>query len=221
MGAIAVVWAPVRTLREVAAERRVLTGFLVTAVYAVLGLIAGSILVFGGLLEEQIRAPAGSGLPPGALDNILVATEVGTIVFSVVSPFLWWLLVSVAMQLVTRFFNGTGPFAGMLAAVGVAQVPFAISGLLSVFTTGLQAALGTGSAVGSVVGLIGSLLGFGALIWHVVLVVVGAALARDIGYGESTGSCAISCVGLFLLIIIVAVVLGVGAAFIIGGAASR
>jgi len=221
LGAIAVVWAPVRTLREVAAERRVLTGFLVTAVYAVLGLIAGSILVFGGLLEEQFRAPAGSGLPPGVLDNILVATEVGTIVFSVVSPFLWWLLVSVAMQLVTRFFNGTGPFAGMLAAVGVAQVPFAISGLLSVFTTGLQAALGTGSAVGSVVGLIGSLLGFGALIWHVVLVVVGAALARDIGYGESTGSCAISCVGLFLLIIIVAVVLGVGAAFIIGGAASR
>jgi hypothetical protein len=220
LGAIAVIWAPVRTLREVAAERRVLAGFLVTATYAVLGLIASAILVFGGLLEEQLQL-GGAGLPPGALEGILVATQAGTLVFSVITPFLWWLLVSVAMHLVTRFFNGSGPFAATLAVVGVAQAPFVISALVGILSTSLQAGLGVESAVGSVVGLIGSLLGFGALIWHVALVVVGAALARNIGYGESTGSCAISCVGLFLLIVVVAVVVGVGAAFIIGGASAQ
>jgi hypothetical protein len=41
--------------------------------------------------------------------------------------------------------------------------------------------------------------------------VIGAALARRIGYGEAAGSCAVSCVGCLGLIILVAVVLvGIG-----------
>lgn len=42
--------------------------------------------------------------------------------------------------------------------------------------------------------------------------VVGAAQARNIGYGESAGSCVIPCVGLAILIILVPVVVGLGVA---------
>jgi len=99
----------------------------------------------------------------------------------------------------------------MLAAVGVAGVPLALGALAQALATGLQVTLGVESAVGMIVGVLGGLLALGALVWHVVLVVIGAALARRIGYGESAGSCAVSCAGCLGLIIIVAVVLvGIG-----------
>jgi hypothetical protein len=40
-----------------------------------------------------------------------------------------------------------------------------------------------------------------------VLVVIGAAFARRVGYGESAGSCAISCSGCIGLIILVFVII--------------
>ena len=39
---------------------------------------------------------------------------------------------------------------------------------------------------------------------------IGAAFARGIGYGESAGSCALSCVGLAVLIILVVILAAIG-----------
>ena len=56
--------------------------------------------------------------------------------------------------------------------------------------------------------------------WYVVLVGIGAAQARHLGYAESAGSCAVSCVGCAGLIILVVIVVGLGAALLIGPAIS-
>ena len=40
--------------------------------------------------------------------------------------------------------------------------------------------------------------------------VIGAPLARNIGYGESAGSCALSCVGLVVFIITVVIAAAIG-----------
>ena len=209
---MAVIWAPVRVLRDAAAGRRVLAGFVVTAVYAALSLTAAAISALGGVTRAQFEGqPAPPALPSEVLENLVVATEIATLIFSVLSPFVWWLSVSLVMQLVTRFFGGEGPLSAMLAAVGVAGVPLALGSLAQALATGGQVALGIESTAGVVAGLLGGLLALAALVWHVVLVVIGAALARRIGYGESAGSCAVSCAGCFGLIILVAVVLaGIG-----------
>ena len=119
------------------------------------------------------------------------------------------------MQLVTRFFGGSGPFSGMLAVVGVALTPLVIVGVIQIPITGSRVALGTESSVATTVGLLGSLLGLAALLWSVTLVVIGAALARRVSYGGSAGSCAISCVvcaGLVILVFVVIVVVIVAVA---------
>jgi hypothetical protein len=190
----------------------VLTGFVIMAVYAALSLAAAAVAVFGGVTRAQFGGqPANPELPSDLLERIVVATEVATLLLSVLAPFVWWIAVSLVMQLVSRFFGGSGPLAAMLAAVGVAGVPLAIAALVQTLATGVQVALGVYSTAGMTVGLLGGLLALAALVWHVVLVVIGAALARGIGYGESAGSCAVSCVGCLGLIILVAVVLaGIG-----------
>ena len=124
------------------------------------------------------------------------------------------------MHLVTRFFGGSGPLSGTFAVVGLACVPFVISSLVSVLVTGLQSVAGAQSAVSGVLGAIDFLVIIGALGWHVVLVVIGASFARRVGYGQSSGSCAISCVGLAGLVIGLLVVLGVIIALATGGARS-
>jgi hypothetical protein len=205
-------------MRGAAAERRVLAGFVVTAVYAALSLAAAGVAVFGGVTRAQFRG--GPELPSDLLEGIVVATEVATLVLSVLAPFVWWIAVSLVMQLVTRFFGGSGPLAAMLAAVGIAAVPLAIAALVQALATGLQVALGVQSTTGVTIGLLGGLLALAALVWHVVLVVIGASLARGMGYGESAGSCAVSCVGCLGLIILVAVVL-VGIAILLGATAPQ
>ena len=198
-----------------------LTGFVVTAVYAALSLAAAAVAAFGGVTRAQFGGqPTAPELPPDLLENIVVATEVATLVLSVLAPFVWWVAVSLVMQLVTRFFGGSGPLAAMLAAVGVAGVPLAVTALVQALATGLQVALGVQSTPGVLIGLLGGLLALAALVWHVVLVVVGAALARGIGYGESAGSCSVSCVGCLGLIILVAVVLA-GTAILLGATAPQ
>jgi len=196
----------------VAARRDVLAGFIVTAVYAALSVAGAAVSVLGGVTRAQFEGQqVPPGLPPDLLENIVVVTEVATLLFAALSPFVWWILISLVMQLATRFFGGSGPLAAMLAAVGVAGLPLALGALAQALATGLQVTLGVESAVGMIVGGLGGLLALGALVWHVVLVVIGAALARRIGYGESAGSCAVSCAGCLGLIIIVAVVLvGIG-----------
>ena len=218
---LAVLWAPVRTLGQAAEERNVLVGFAVTALYALLGLAGAVVSVLGGVTDAQFEGqPAAPGLPPGALDTMKTATEVGLILTSVLTPFVVWIAVSLVMQLATRFFGGEGPLAAMLAVVGIAGVPLAISAATGVLTTALQAALGAGSTAGIAAGFAGGLIGLAALVWFAALVVVGASGARGIGYGESAGSCAISCVGCAGLIILVVIVVGLGAAVLLGPAVS-
>ena len=209
LNAVAVLWSPVRLLEDAAAGRKVLTGFIVTAVYAALSLAAAAISVLGGVTRAQFEGQP--GLPPNVSEYLVAATEVVTLVFSVLSPFVWWISVSLVMQLVTRYFGGEGGLSAMLAVVGVAGVPLALGSLVQTLATGLQVALGVESTAGFVAGLSGGLAALAALVWHVVLVVIGAALARRIGYGEAAGSCAVSCAGCLGLIILVAVVLaGIG-----------
>ena len=221
MGIAAVILAPVRVLRNIAAQRDVLAGFVVTAVYAALSLATAAASVFAGVTRAQFAGqPAPPGLPPGALESLVRATEVATLVLSVLTPFVWWVAVSLVMQLVTRFFNGEGPLSAMMAVVGVAGAPLALGALFQLLGTGLQAALGLESIAGTLAGLVGGLVALGTLVWHVVLVVVGAALARRIGYGESAGSCAVSCAGCLAIIILVAVVL-VGMGILVGTTAPQ
>jgi hypothetical protein len=197
-------------LRSAAEERRVLAGFAVTAVYAALSLVAAAVAVLGGVTRAQFD-PRGVDLPPGAVDDLVAAAEIATLLFSVLSPFVWWLVVSLVMQLATRLFSGEGPLSATLAAVGVAEVPLALGSLVQALSSGLQVALGVGSNAGVIVGLLGGLLALAAFVWHVVLVAIGAALARRVGYGEAAGSCAVSCAGCLGLIILVTVVLvGIG-----------
>jgi hypothetical protein len=210
--ALAVIWAPVRTLMRVAEERRVLLGFSITALYAALGVGGAVLAVFGGLTQAQFQ-PGGQELPP-ELRDLLPVIGLLVVVWAVVSPFILWLLVSGLMHLVTRFFGGTGPFSGTLAVVGVAQIPFVIAGAVQIPITGLQIVLEPDSPAGTTLGLLNSLLGLAALVWFVALVVIGAAFARRVGYGQSAGSCAISCAGCAGLILVVAVAFGVLAAIL-------
>ena len=221
MGALAVIWAPANTLARATEERRVLLGVGVVALYAALGLVGAAIGVFGGLTQAQFQQPGAQPLPL-ELEDALAYIGVFSLVLAVMQPFILWLLASGLMQLVTRFFGGTGPFSGMLAVVGVAQVPLVIYAAISIPIMGLQAVLGppdtdTGASVSTVLGLLGGLLWVAFLLWHAALVVIGAAFARRVGYGQSAGSCAISCAGCVGLILIVVLVLVVLVA-VVGGA---
>ncbi len=218
------IWSPVRTLREVAGRRSALPGFVVVAAYAALSLALSAAFVLGGVTRRQLeqgfeQPPGQPALPPEILEVVTRATEIGTPVFALLSPFLIWVLVSLLMQLTTRFFGGTGPLSSMFGVVGVAQVPFFMSGILSALLGGLQLWIGTGTQAGVAIGYLVSLVGLVFLAWYVVLVVIGAAQARGVGYGESAGSCALSCVGLGILIILLVVVAGIGI-FIVAGAAA-
>ena len=210
------IWAPVSALSSVAEDRRVLSGFLVTALYAALGLVASAIAFFGGLAEAQLGA-GGAPVPPEIRD-LLLPFSVIALVFAAVWPFVFWLLVSGLMHLVTRFFGGTGPFSRTLAVVGVAGVPFVIYAALQVPMVGLQILLGPENTAAIVLGGLSSLLWLAALLWFAALVVIGAALARRTGYGESAGSCAISCAGCAGLIILAGLALAVVVAIVVGAA---
>lgn len=211
LGLLAVIWSPVRTLGRVAEERRALPGFIVVAVYAGLSVIVSTALVLAGVTRRQIEQQTSQpGLPPGSQDALARAAEIGTPLLALISPFAIWLVVSLLMQLATRFFGGTGPLSSMLGVVGVAQAPFFVSGLLGAALTGLQLLAGPGSPVGAALGYLLSLMGLAFFLWYIVLVVIGAALARGVGYGESAGSCALSCVGLGVLIILVVITAAIG-----------
>lgn len=216
MEVLSVIWAPVAALSRVAEERRVLAGFAVTALYAALSLVAAA-LAFFGLAEAQL----GGGAPvPPEVQDLLVPFSILALVFAAVWPFVFWILVSGPMHLVTRLFGGTGPFSATLAVVGVAGVPFVISAALQVPATGLQVVLGPENAAAGVLSLLVSLLGLAALLWFAALVVVGTALARRVGYGESAGSCAISCAGCAGLILVAGLIVAVLVALVAGAAGS-
>jgi hypothetical protein len=215
----------VRTLARAAEERWVLLAFGIVALYAALNLLGTGLGAFSAL--EQLRSGSqGADLPP-EFEEFFTAFFVFGLIFSVVWPFVSWLLISGLMQLITRFFGGTGPFSGMLTVVGVAHVPYLIERLIQIPLAGLQILLVPdpataadpttgGGLAATLLGLLGFLLWLAALVWFVILVVIGAAFARRVGYGESAGSCAISCAGIVGLILIVGVVLAVVVAALVG-----
>jgi hypothetical protein len=108
----------------------------------------------------------------------------------------------------------------MFAVVGVAQMPSVVSALIGIPIAGLIALIGPTGTVAVVLLGISSLIGLVAFLWSVVLIVIGAAQARNIGYGESAGSCAISCAGCFGLIIGGALLVVLAISVIAGAAGS-
>ena len=211
LGGLAVIWSPIRTLRDVAEGRRALPGLVVVALYAGLGFLVSGAFVLAGVTRSSIeQQPSQPGLPPGTQETLVRVAEVAIPALALLSPFVIWLVVSLLMQLTTRFFGGTGPLSSMLGVVGVAQAPFLLHVVLGAALSGLQYLAGAGTAAGAALGYLISLVGIGCFLWSVVLVVIGAALARGIGYGESAGSCALSCVGLAVLIILVVILAAIG-----------
>lgn len=223
MGILDAIRSPARGMREVSG-RGAGPGLIVIVLWTVVSLLAAGLgILLGGFASpEEIL----DSLPPGAvpaevedqsLERAIAGFQIAGIVLRSLWPFLYWPILTLVMHLITRFFGGEGALSGMFGAMGVACVPFVIAGLLQLPITGAQAALGDGGTAGSVLGLVGGLLNLGALIWHVALVVVGAAVARQLSYGRSSGSCAVSCatvVGVpLLLLIVLSVVLA-----LVGGA---
>lgn len=212
---VAVIWNPVRAMREVAEKRSAFPGFIVVAAYAALSLVISTAFVLTGETRRQLeqgfqRPPGQPALPPGVIEPALGAAEIAIPVIALLSPFVGWIFVSFLMQPATRLFGGSGTLASMLGVVGVAQVPFFVSSVVNAVLGGLRALVGAGTAAGVAIGYLVSLIGLACFVWYVVLVVIGAAQAGGVGYGESAGSCALSCVGLAALIILLAVVAGIG-----------
>jgi hypothetical protein len=201
-----------------------LLAFGIVALYAALSLVGTSLGTFSTL--EQLRSGPQAAELPQEFEGFSTYLFVFTLLFSVIWPFISWLLISGLMQLVTRFFGGTGPFSGMLAVIGVAHVPSVIERTVQIPLAGLQILLAPdpaaadstagGGLAATVLGLLSLLLWLAAFVWFVVLVIIGAALARHVGYGESAGSCAISCAGIVGLILVVGVILAVVVAALIG-----
>lgn len=206
-------------MREAAAGRRVLAGFTVAAAFALLGLAGSVLAVLGGITSVPLRGSRSLVChrgPSGPIDNLRIITMMGVIVSSTLTPFVVWIGVSLIMQLVTRFFNGSGPLPAGLAVVGISIVPIALSAASGLVLTSVQATLGAQGATPATLGYVGELLGFAALAWFVVLVVIGASQARGFDYAESAGSCTVSCVDCAGLIILVVIVVGLGAVLLIG-----
>lgn len=224
-GLLAVIWNPVAAMRRVAREGRAFPGFVVVALVAAIGLITNAGFVLSGVTRRQLEQPFEQqpmpGLPPGFLDTFVRIFEIGGPILALVTPFVGWFVVSLLMQLVTRFFNGSGEFPAMLGAVGVAHVPTLVGLLIGVPLTVVQTFLGPQNTAGVLVGYLASLVGVAFFAWYVVLVVMGAAQVRNIGYGESAGSCAISCVGIGILLLVAGLILGIGIAVTLGAAPPR
>lgn len=217
MEVLSVVSSPVRAMERVGENRKAALGFGVVLVWALVSLVSAIILVFTGFDVEQITSGI-QDVPEEAVEGAVAATQIAVPVFSALYPFVWWALISLVMHLITRFFGGNGPLSGTFAVVGLACVPIVIYSVISVLITGLQAAVGLQSGVAGALGALNFLLVFAAIAWHVALVVIGASFARQVSYGRSGGSCAISCVGLVGLVVGFFVVLGIIIALASGGA---
>ncbi len=204
-GAAAVIWDPVRTLRRFAEGRRALPGLAVVVANTALGVVLGTIFVLTGATRRSVERQAAQqpDLHPGAPELVARVAEVGTLALAALSPVAIWLVVSLLMHLTTRLFGGTGPPSSILGVAGVAQAPLIVGNLLGAVLSGLRLLAGAGRPAGAALDYLVFLASLGFSLWYVVLVVIGASLARNIGYGESAGSCALSCVGLVVLIIVV------------------
>lgn len=215
--------SPIEGMRGITGQESSVPGFIVVALWAVIGLVSAGVAILLGVGGEDVL----EDLPPGtlpeeigpeAIEGLLVTFQVVGVFLTAIFPFFYWLVLSLVMQLVTRFFGGEGSLSRMLGAVGAACLPFVILGLVELPLTGVQVLLEDGGAGAVIVSLLSFLLYLAALVWHVALVVVGSGVARQISFGQSGGSCAISCAAVVGIPILLLVLL-VAVAALIGGVA--
>ena len=222
---LGVIRAPAPGMREVA-RSGALPGFAAVVLWVVVSLLAAGLgLLLGGFasVDELLE-----GLPPGSVPQEVDEASLESIVFGAQAvgiglralwPLLYWAVLTLVMYLVTKLFGGAGSLSGMFGAMGVACVPFVISGLLQLIVTGGQAAsvsTGVPEALGIALGAVGALVSVAALIWHVALVVIGASAARSLSYGGSAGSCATSCAAVIGIPLLLLLLLG-GVLTLLGG----
>lgn len=208
-------------MESVAGGRKVGLGAGVVALVALLGAISVIIGSLGGGGAAQPFGAPGQEVPPNFpqwLQEPGLALQIGGAVLNVVFTFVAWAVISLLMQLATLIFGGSGPLSAMFAVVGVANAPVVISSIIGIPLSGAQAVVTQGGGAAPILAAVSGVLVVAFFIWSVVLVIIGAGHARQIGYGESTGSCAISCVGIVVIVIVLAIVLGVIIAAVAGAA---
>jgi hypothetical protein len=209
--AVEVIGAPMRARESVASGRKVGLEAVVVALVALLGVISGIIGSLGGGMPQPFGAPGQEAPPnfPQWLQGSGLALRIGGIVLSALFTFVAWAVLSLLMQLATAIVGGSGPLSAMFAVVGVASAPTVISAVIGIPLSGAQAVVEPGGGAALALSVVSAVLGLAFFIWYAALVVIGAGHARQVGYGESTGACAISCVGILVIVIVLAIVLGV------------
>lgn len=182
---------PRPVLQAVGRERRVWTGFLVVGLWAAMSLVLTVSFLFGG----GLRAEQFPELSPVAFAQLEGGLRVFVPLSAILFPFVWWLGVSALMHLTVRLFGGRASLPSMLAVVGVACAPW-VAGYLVQIPLGLsQMVLGDQSAASTVIGGLGFVVSAGALVWHAVLVVLGARLVAGTSYRGAGASCALTGLG--------------------------
>jgi hypothetical protein len=220
----AVLWRPADVLARVARQSRVLLGLAVVALWAAIGVISSLITLATGGVANQLNDAQLQALPAETRELIVGAASILGPLASVVSPFLFWLLIAGFVWVAARILGGRGSFTAMLAVAGVALVPMVLSALISLPFSAVQGVIqgqlnpadpsaGLGAAAGAgVIALLLLLVSLAALVWLFALVIIGTRFAMNLdGYGRSAGACALSCggcLGIFVLLIVGLVVLG-------------
>jgi hypothetical protein len=201
-----VVREPRSALRRVAKRRTLRPGAVVVGMWGLLN--ATLTLISTGEGDFEAWFPE---LPPGSFAEIEgflrgFATAAGAL-----GPFFWWVGISGLLFLSARLFGGDAAFRSILAVVGVAAAPWVIADAVILLLTAVG--LASGPALASFLGGLSFALSTGALVWHLVLVVVGVSIAGRTGYvgaGASFGLAGLGCLTATLFLVLTLAVLLVG-----------
>lgn len=202
-----VLYAPQRSMERVAKNQLLIPGVIVVAIWALINLI-GTIAGLDVSLAALQQSFQQEGLSDQATQSITALFRVGGPILAIITPFIYWFFTSVFIFIAGRMLSGQGSFTGSLAIFGLALAPQVCVAIIQIF---LDAALGqVGSAIGSILSLI-------ALIWTIVLAIIGISHNENFSYERSTGACAISCVESCVFwvavgIVVTIVIAGIGVA---------
>lgn len=182
---------PGPVLEATGRERRVGAGTLTVGLWAVMSLVLTASFLFGG----GLRADQFPELSPEMFAQLEGGLRVFVPFSAVLFPFVWWLGVAALMHLTVRLFGGRASLASMLAVVGMACAPWVAGYLVQIPLGLLQFALEDRGAASTVIGALGFVVSAGALVWHAILVVLGAGLVAGISYQGAGASCALTGLG--------------------------
>jgi hypothetical protein len=203
-----VITQPVPTMRSIAAARPWLIALLIVVITSVLS----------GM--SNVTAP----IPDmGQFGQLPPETRrmVEQFFASIRSPALWlgvglvlgpifFIIGSGITYLFARLFGGRGPFTGLLATLGYANVPSILSAILTMLLN-----LG-GPAIASIAGLVG----FVIAIWVLVLQVIGVRESMNMSTGRAVATILVPIVLLILLVCVLMFVV-IGALVSQAGGAGR